>query len=67
MKILCKLFGHVPEYGYGRSKGHGYFRISGTQTDGVGRIHAALTTECERCGKRYQVGMLHLPTEEVTK
>lgn len=57
--LLCLLFGHCPAFGYGQSEGHGYFRQQFLTTDGIGRVHIALTCDCERCGDNYQVGMIH--------
>jgi hypothetical protein len=62
MKLLCWLFGHVPAYGYGDAPGRGYFDVHVSVVDGVGRQHATLHCECERCGTNYQVGMIHVPT-----
>ena len=51
---LCDLFGHkqVPRY---------YGRVVTGMIDGVGREHAHLMMDCARCGKEFQVGMLHIP------
>lgn len=57
--ILCWLFGHVPAYGYSKTPGSGYFIVQSGITDGIGREHCPLLTTCERCGKGYQVGMIH--------
>jgi len=66
--ILCKLFGHRPEPGYYGDGIDGdcnrYFEVEEYITDGIGRRHAKLYTVCRRCQKRYQVGMIHLPSEE---
>ena len=62
MSILCKLFGHLPNYGYGDTPGEGYFTIAGLASDGIGRIHAFLKATCERCGREYPVGRVHLPS-----
>ncbi len=63
MTIRCALFGHRPAFGYGRIEGEGYFEIRSIVTDGIGRRHASLYTHCERCGKHFKVGMVHLPNE----
>ena len=60
MKILCWLLNHMPEDGYG-GFGSRYFDIWGTETDGVGRVHAYLWTKCRWCGQKYHVGNVHLP------
>lgn len=60
MSLLCSLFGHVPEYGYGNYPGGGYFDIIRGAIDGVGRLHCELRTTCERCGKKYTVGYIHI-------
>jgi hypothetical protein len=61
MNILCKLFGHRPEFGYGRAAGDGYFKVDPTYCalDGIGRTHFRLLSNCERCGKEFQVGKVH--------
>lgn len=62
MSILCRLFGHKPEYGYCGVSGTGYFTVRNIIADGIGRFHADLICKCERCGLVYQVGKIHLPT-----
>jgi len=60
MKLACRLFGHkIPAgyYGYGAN----YFRVNVFAIDGIERIHAKLTTECERCETVFTVGNIHLP------
>jgi hypothetical protein len=62
----CDRFGHIPNPGYGRhynpiNSGEGYFRVVQRELDGVGTRHASLHTECERCGKKYQIGRIHIP------
>lgn len=61
MNPICRMFGHEPAHGYNRKAGSGYFRIASIAIDGMGVEHATLTSECERCGLRYIVGMVHLP------
>ncbi len=63
MKLICSLFGHRPAFGYGHVEGGGYFIVKKTVIDGMGVQHARLFCNCERCGKNYQVGMIHLPKE----
>jgi len=62
MKLLCKLFDHKSVKGW--CNGMPYFRITGITTDGIGHKHARLQTECERCGEKFTIGMVHLPTEQ---
>jgi hypothetical protein len=68
MKLLCKLFGHIPNPGYGRlrrpiNSGEGYFDVKLAELDGVGTRHATLHTVCERCDEFYQIGRIHIPRE----
>lgn len=63
-KLLCSIFGHRPAFGYGRQEGKGYFHQRMVTTDGMGRVHIELFCYCERCGKRYHVGMIHWLTKE---
>jgi hypothetical protein len=65
VNLICKLFGHRPRFGYASIEGAGYFKVKSTVTDGIGRVHASLITECHRCGVVYQVGMLHLPQQRI--
>ena len=60
MAFLCKLLGHkIPPgyHGYGKK----YLNVRVGPVDGIDRIHADLTTECERCNTEFQVGKIHLP------
>jgi hypothetical protein len=61
MNLICFAVGHKTVDGYEHCLP--YFKISMTATDGIGRVHAWLETECERCGERYSIGMVHLPTD----
>ncbi len=63
--LLCKLFGHRPAFGYGHSEGQGYFQIIENARDGIGRQHAGLFCDCERCGENYKVGNIHIPQKYV--
>ena len=58
-KIICRLKGHV----FPRDSiwGKPYLRIHSTTIDGIGRIHAYLDGECDRCGEWYHVANVHLP------
>lgn len=64
MNILCKLFGHKVDTGYGAYEGSKYLNVRGGAVDGIDRVHCSLHTECERCGTSFQVGMIHLPIVE---
>ena len=65
MSLLCKIFGHVPAYGYGDRPGRGYFNVElPPYEDNIGRLHCDLTCKCERCGIKYNVGKIHLPKDE---
>jgi len=59
MGILCKLRGHL--FPTDSQWGKPYLKIEATSMDGIGRIHAYLTTECDRCGAEYHVANVHLP------
>lgn len=61
MSILCSLFGHKIGGGYTKRFGDEYFRVTVQSTDGIGRVHCALHTRCERCEKIFRVGRIHLP------
>ena len=64
MNLICKWFGHRPAFGWGNKEGEGYFRITRCIEDAIGRVHASLHCNCERCGAWYQVGKTHLPVAE---
>lgn len=55
------LFGHRPAFGYKRIEGEGYFKCAGIDRDGMNVHHLILDCNCERCGKTYQVGRVHVP------
>lgn len=58
MSILCSMFGHKQNKGW---YGDGlYGEIVPASTDGIGRIHAFITADCDRCGKSYTLARLHL-------
>lgn len=59
--IICQLFGHMPNRGYYRTEGGGYFDLKIGNTDGIGCVHGWLYCHCERCGEYYNVGKLHVP------
>ena len=59
MRRLCKRLGHKPRKGC--MGGLPYFRVLYQGTDGLGTDHAALMATCERCGKEFAIGMIHLP------
>jgi hypothetical protein len=61
MNWLCWLFGHRPAFGYSRVEGSGYMKINLMGKDGIGRLHASINSECERCGENYRVGYIHVP------
>ena len=59
-KLICSVVGHRPAFGYGHQEGKGYFSTKFVAVDGTTRIHASLHCSCERCGRVYQVGMIHV-------
>ena len=65
MSVLCKLFGHQPPV-YGErgwwSPGEEYAKVEKSiVTDGIGRHHATVTSECPRCGREFKLCRIHLP------
>lgn len=65
MNILCRLFGHKPPV-YAKkgwySPGEEYGRVVQTATDGMGQRHGHVDAECARCGSRFIVARIHLPS-----
>ena len=60
MSFLCDLLGHKIPKGY-HGYGEKYLDVRVFAVDGIDRIHANLSTECERCGTKFNVGNIHLP------
>jgi len=65
MKILCKIFGHLPPV-YAKkgwySPGEEYAKVdSNIVTDGIGCRHAIVKSECPRCGEEFKLCRIHLP------
>ncbi len=63
--ILCMTFGHQPpvyaEKGW-FSPGQEYAtKVINEETDGVGRKHARVMSECPRCGKEFKLCRIHIP------
>ena len=63
MSFLCDLLGHKIPKGY-HGYGEKYLNVRVFAVDGIDRIHARLTTECERCETKFDVGNIHLPMLE---
>ena len=63
MKILCLIFGHIPNPGYAQNNhaGYGYFKVALDAVDDMGTIHAKLMTTCQRCHNTYQIGLIRVP------
>lgn len=63
MKILCELFGHKISGWQNtyppRTMRYLKYKNIGL-IDGCGRMHVKLFAECDRCGKEYYVGNIHL-------
>lgn len=60
----CKLFGHTWTGGwYGDLP---YFKIEQRGTDGLGRVHANLYFECDRCNKKVMSGHIHLTDNTIS-
>lgn len=69
--LLCKLFGHQPpiysEKGW-FSPGQEYaVRVSSPVTDGCGRLHALVYSECPRCGVVFLLCRIHVPRMDKQK
>lgn len=62
MSILCAIFGHKPQEHV--HSGAEYMRVMASGIDGIGRRHAWLYAECQRCGKEYSAGKCHIPKEK---
>jgi hypothetical protein len=60
VSLFCTLLGHKIPKGY-YSYGEKYLDVQVFAIDGIDRIHARLTTECERCETKFDVGNIHLP------
>ena len=67
MSILCKLFGHKPGVTYRNRNGSTYLTIVGGKVDNTGYECANVFSECDRCGKKFRVGNLHLDNDKVFK
>jgi hypothetical protein len=58
MNILCRLFGHKRNIGWYGDGLYGDIQLWGI--DGVGRAHASIVAECDRCGETYTLARLHV-------
>ena len=63
MSLFCKLLGHKIPAGY-HGYGEKYLDVRVFAVDGIDRIHARLSVECERRGTEFDVGNIHLPMLE---
>ena len=66
-KTLCALFGHQPPVYAAKgwwSPGESYARISNICEDGIKRRHATIKSECPRCGEKFTLCYVHLPSEK---
>lgn len=61
MKLLCKMFGHIPTPSL---EGGNFYYISPPYHDGIGRAHRELYATCDRCKARYKVGKTIDPLEK---
>lgn len=64
MKTLCRLFGHQPPVYAPKgwySPGEEYARVVPSATDGIGRKHAYVESECPRCKEKFTLCRIHLP------
>lgn len=60
MNLICKIFGHRAE-GYGKWKNEQYLEVMRGAVDGIGRHHASVHAQCDRCNEHYKVGNIHIP------
>ena len=65
--ILCKIFGHKPPVYKKKgwySPGEEYAKLGPSiVTDGIGRKHAIVYSDCARCRKEFKLCRIHLPKE----
>lgn len=66
--LICYIFGHEPPVYSNKgwfSPGQEYARVDpkAITTDGIGRKHAIVYSDCPRCGQRFKLCRIHLPTE----
>lgn len=69
MNALCKVFGHQPPIYADRgwfSPGEEYAVVKGGYTDGVGRVHAEVISECPRCKEKFKLCRIHIPIPTTT-
>lgn len=67
MNIICRAVGHVTSGEHPRCPGEEYMEIDYFCVDGVGRKHAIIHAECQRCGDRFKVGMVHISNSILNK
>lgn len=65
-KLLCKLFGHQPPVyekpgWYSPGEEYAHIREHSLVTDGIGREHVEVMSECPRCRQEFKLCRLHLP------
>lgn len=58
MNPICRVVGHKPPR-YGNDAAYGRLILGGV--DGIGRCHAHVEAECDRCGERFVVIRVHMP------
>lgn len=66
MSILCHLFGHQPPVYAKRgwwSPGETYAEVKVFATDGIGRQHANIYSECPRCNRNFLLCRIHVPKD----
>jgi len=56
--LRCKIFGHTPPM-YGSTVSYG--KVVRHGVDGIGREHAVVYAQCDRCGEDYLIIRIHLP------
>lgn len=56
----CTFFGH-------RADPWKYGKLREGPVDGIGRIHGDVTAECERCGAKFDVCKVHIPSIQLEK
>lgn len=68
MNIICKIFGHQPPVYAVKgwySPGEEYARVIESITDGIGRQHAFVESECPRCHQGFTLCRIHLPVAKL--
>lgn len=63
MSIICKMFGHTRHKGWYGDGLYGDVHMSAI--DGIGRAHAHITAECDRCHETYVLARFQPNSERI--